>query len=294
MRVRESPQRVTSNLVDGASDAGLPKVRIDHVTKSFPRRQGGGEHLIIDRFSLDIAAGEFVSLIGPSGCGKSTMLEIVAGLQEATSGAILIDGREVKKPGPERAVVFQSYALFPWRTVLDNASLPLEIAGVPRAERRELARKRLVDVGLGEFTSYYPSQLSGGMRQRVALARAFVRDPDVLLMDEPFGALDAITRDLLQEQIGELHQVEQRTVLFVTHSVSEAIRLSNRIIVMSIAPAQIVGEFELGPRSGSTLADFVRREAACASVRDEIWGLLRQHGALDVVGAARSADGPPA
>jgi NitT/TauT family transport system ATP-binding protein len=264
-----------------AAVAATSKVRIEDVSKAFPRRDGTGDHVVIDGLSLDIGAGEFVSLIGPSGCGKSTLLEIVAGLQEATSGTVSIDDRVVRGPGPERAVVFQSYALFPWRTVLDNASLPLEIAGVPKAERRARAKERLAEVGLGDFASYYPSQLSGGMRQRVALARAFVRDPDVLLMDEPFGALDAITRDLLQEQLGVLHQVEQKTVLFVTHSVSEAIRLSNRIIVMSIAPAVIVGSFELGPRSGSTLSDFQDREATYASVRDEIWELLRAHGALD-------------
>lgn len=270
----------------GTASPAAAKVRIDDVTKVFPRRDGTGDLVVIDGLSLGIGAGEFVSLIGPSGCGKSTLLEIVAGLQQATSGTISIDGRAVRGPGPERAVVFQSYALFPWRTVLDNASLPLEIAGVPKADRRARARERLAEVGLADFAGYYPAQLSGGMRQRVALARAFVRDPDVLLMDEPFGALDAITRDLLQEQLGVLHQVEQKTVLFVTHSVSEAIRLSNRIIVMSIAPAVIVGNFELGPRNGSELSDFIDRESTYASVRDEIWDLLRAHGALDFARAA--------
>jgi NitT/TauT family transport system ATP-binding protein len=257
------------------------KLRIDHVAKAFPiAGRSGRSKTVLRDVCLDVAEGEFVSLIGPSGCGKSTLLEIIAGLQSATRGRVLVDGKEITGPGPDRAVVFQHYALFPWRTVIDNVAFPLEVAGVRKRERRELAEERLKAVGLATFGAYYPSQLSGGMRQRVALARAYVRDPQVLLMDEPFGALDAITRDLLQEQLSALHQVDRKTVIFVTHSVSEAIRLSNRIVVMGIAPADIVKVFDLGDQ-GTTAGEFAAREAALIHVRDEIWSLLREHGGME-------------
>jgi NitT/TauT family transport system ATP-binding protein len=257
------------------------KLRIDHVAKAFPiAGQGGRAKTVLRDVSLDVAEGEFISLIGPSGCGKSTLLEIVAGLQSATRGRVLVDGKEITGPGPDRAVVFQHYALFPWRTVIDNVAFPLEVAGVRKRERRERAEERLQAVGLATFGKYYPSQLSGGMRQRVALARAYVRDPQVLLMDEPFGALDAITRDLLQEQLSALHQVDRKTVIFVTHSVSEAIRLSNRIVVMGIAPADIVEVFDLGEQAAAG-GEFAAREAAFVHVRDAIWSLLREHGGLE-------------
>lgn len=263
------------------SSGDAVKVRVDRVSKHFAAVSGEGKvHVVLDELSLDIKPGEFVSLIGPSGCGKSTLLEIIAGLQASTSGDVLLDGRAITGPGPDRPVVFQEYALFPWRTVLDNVAFPLEVAKVRKTERYDQARARLEEVGLGSFADHYPSQLSGGMRQRAAIARALVRDPDVLLMDEPFGALDAITRELLQEQLRALHKLERKTIIFVTHSVPEAIRLSNRIIVMGIAPARLVGVFELAEQGEANQANFISRETAYADVRDAIWGLLREHGAI--------------
>ena len=257
-------------------------LQIDRVSKHFPVRDAAPK-IVFNDISLDIPAGSFVSLIGPSGCGKSTLLEIIAGLQAPTAGRVLIDGKPISGPGPDRAVVFQNYALFPWRNVLENVALPLEVAGTSRAERHRLAGDRLAEVGLSAFASYFPAQLSGGMRQRVALARAFVRDPDVLLMDEPFGALDAITRDVLQVQLGALHAQEGKTIVLVTHSVAEAIRLSDRIVVMGIAPARIVGVFNLGPREDSSIAAFTTREVQHAHLRDEIWDLLRDNGAMEAM-----------
>jgi NitT/TauT family transport system ATP-binding protein len=276
----------------GGAARGRTKVKIDAVSKRFPiRGQARREKVVLRNVDLEIGDGEFLTLIGPSGCGKTTLMEIVAGLQTASSGRVLIEGEEIRGPGPDRAVVFQHYALFPWRTVVDNVALPLEVARVGKSARREVARQRLNDVGLADFAEYYPAQLSGGMRQRVALARAFVRDPAVLLMDEPFGALDAITRDLLQEQLAGLHQAQRKTVIFVTHSVSEAIRLSNRIIVLGLAPADIVGEFDLGPHTGASASELTQRELRHANVRDEVWALLRAHGArLETAGSQRGVE----
>jgi NitT/TauT family transport system ATP-binding protein len=183
----------------------------------------------------------------------------------------------VDGPGADRATVFQSYALFPWRTVVDNVAFPLEVSGVGKAERRERAVAALRLVGLHKFDDHYPSQLSGGMRQRVAIARAFVRDPEILLMDEPFGATDALTRELLQDHLSKLHLQERKTIVFITHSVAEAIRLSDRVIVLGIAPGRIVGSFAL-PRGGDRPTDLAHREIEFAGVRDEVWQLLKRHG----------------
>jgi len=255
------------------------KLRIDHVAKAFPAAgQARRTKTVLRDVCLDVAEGEFVSLIGPSGCGKSTLLEIIAGLQSATRGRVLVDGKEITGPGPDRAVVFQHYALFPWRTVIDNVAFPLEVAGVRKRERRELAEERLKAVGLATFGAYYPSQLSGGMRQRVALARAYVRDPQVLLMDEPFGALDAITRDLLQEQLSALHQVDRKTVIFVTHSISEAVFLADRIVVFSPRPGRILEILDVPTPRPRKLDDYESAEFTEAVGR--ITDLLRGEGVL--------------
>lgn len=200
----------------------------------------------LDRIQLDIAQGEFVSLIGPSGCGKTTLLRVIADLEPITSGTVLVNGVTPHAARLARAYgyVFQAPALFPWRTVLGNVMLPLRIQGMPGAQAKEVARRHLAQVGLSQFETKYPWQLSGGMQQRVSIARALSFEPRILMMDEPFGALDEITRDKLNEQLQQLWLSEQRTVVFVTHSISEAVYLSTRIVVMSPRPGRIVKVIE--------------------------------------------------
>jgi NitT/TauT family transport system ATP-binding protein len=196
--------------------------------------------------SLDIAAGEFVSLIGPSGCGKTTLLRVIADLEQASSGQLLVNGMSSHDARLARAYgyVFQAPALFPWRTVLANVRLPLEIQGVPKERSRSIAMEQLARVGLAGFEGKYPWQLSGGMQQRVSIARALGFEPQLLMMDEPFGALDEITRDRLNEQLLRLWERERRTVVFVTHSIPEAVFLSSRIVIMSPRPGRIVEVIE--------------------------------------------------
>ncbi len=192
--------------------------------------------------SLTIEAGQFVALVGPSGCGKSTLLRMVAGLEATSGGQILLDGHPVTGPGPERVMLFQSPALYPWLTTLGNVTFVLGRRLADRAERERIARHYLREVGLGDFEAAYPAQLSGGMQQRVALARALAFGPEVLLMDEPFGALDAQTRSLMQELLLRVWQENRATVLFVTHDVDEAIFLADRVLVMSARPGRIVDD----------------------------------------------------
>ncbi|WP_086816071.1 ABC transporter ATP-binding protein, partial [Streptomyces cacaoi] len=193
------------------------KISFQDVVKSFPLKDT--EFTALDGVSLDIAEEEFVTVVGPSGCGKSTLLGMAAGLQEPTSGRVLVDGRQVTGPGPDRGVIFQQYALFPWLTVRQNVEFGLRLAGVPAAERHRRAGRAIALVGLDEFADALPKTLSGGMKQRCAIARAYAVDPQVLLMDEPFGALDALTRVQLQEQLLATWSRERRTVLFITHDV---------------------------------------------------------------------------
>jgi NitT/TauT family transport system ATP-binding protein len=193
----------------------------------------------LKNINLDIEENEFVCFIGPSGCGKTTLLRIIAGLEEASSGEILIEGQPIKGPGPERGMVFQEYSLFPWRTVLDNVAFGLELKGISKDERHEKARQYLKMVELERFEERYPHELSGGMKQRVAIARALVNDPIAILMDEPFGALDAQTRNIMQSELLRIWEEEKKTVVFVTHSVDEAIYLADRIVIMSARPGNI-------------------------------------------------------
>ena len=195
--------------------------------------------LALSGIDLEIRDGEFVSLLGPSGCGKSTLLKIMAGLLKASSGHITIDGVDVTGPGPERAMVFQDYALFPWMTVEANVEFGLEARGVPAEKRRTTSQELLRVVGLGEFAKKYPHHLSGGMKQRVSIARALAVEPQILLMDEPFGALDAQTRSVLQEELLRIWKLYKKTVVFVTHSIEEAVYLSDRIVVMTARPGRI-------------------------------------------------------
>lgn len=220
-----------------AGDSTAVKVKIDHVVKKFNSRNG--EMVALNGVSLDIKENEFVCVVGPSGCGKSTLLNIIAGLLEPTSGSVTVDNKEVHGPGPERGVVFQQYALFPWLTVLKNVQFGLKLKGKSEKEAREEAMKYLKMVDLEQFADSYPKELSGGMKQRVAIARAYAVNPQVLLMDEPFGALDAQTRTQLQTELLNTWEKEMKTCFFITHDVDEAIILAQRVVIMSARPGRI-------------------------------------------------------
>lgn len=193
----------------------------------------------IDCFDLEVAHGEFVCLLGPSGCGKTTVLRIVAGLESKSSGSVLVDGKEVVGPGSDRGMVFQEFALFPWRTVRRNVEFGLEVKHIPDVERAAISGRLIELVGLKGFADAYPRELSGGMKQRVAIARALANDPEVLLMDEPFGSLDAQTRNLMQKELLRIWSATRKTVLFVTHSVEEAVFLADKIVVMTARPGKV-------------------------------------------------------
>jgi ABC-type nitrate/sulfonate/bicarbonate transport system ATPase subunit len=195
--------------------------------------------LALQATDLDVAENDFITILGPSGCGKSTLLRIVAGLDRQTAGEVLLDGQRIEGPGADRGVVFQSYTLFPWLTVRDNVCFGLVERGLPRAQQLEIADAFLNKVGLRGFESHYSKQLSGGMQQRVAIARALANGPRMLLMDEPFGALDHQTRELMQELLLGIWEAERKTVLFVTHDIDEAVFMGNRVVVMSARPGRI-------------------------------------------------------
>lgn len=213
------------------------KVRIDNVKKTYEGRTG--EVVALNGVSLDILDNEFVTVVGPSGCGKSTLLNIIAGLLEATSGTVTCNGQVVTGTGPDRGVVFQQYALFPWLTVRKNVMFGLEMKGIKGKEAEEIADKYIKMVDLEKFKDHYPKELSGGMKQRVAIARAYAANPEVLLMDEPFGALDAQTRTQLQQELLDTWATERKTCFFITHDVDEAIILGQRVVIMSARPGRI-------------------------------------------------------
>jgi NitT/TauT family transport system ATP-binding protein len=246
-------QRIADVTNDGQQHnlrpGGIP-LRIDGVSKTFSGRMQAVEALL--PVNLEVAAGEFVCLLGPSGCGKSTLLSIIAGLESATTGAVWADGRQVHGPGTDRVLLFQEAALFPWLDVQQNVEFGLRQAGVPSRERVALAQHFIELVHLKGFERSYIHQLSGGMRQRVAIARALAIDPAVLLMDEPFGALDALTRDRLHAELEDIWANTHKTVLFVTHNVREAVALGDRVLVFSPRPGHLVREFRIDlprPRS---------------------------------------------
>lgn len=203
-------------------------------------RRGGSAVEALSGIDLDVADREFVAIVGPSGCGKSTLLKLVTGLRPPTGGSITLYGREVKGPRSDVGIVFQTPVLFPWRTVLDNVLLPADVLKLPRAEYTEKARALLELVGLGGFEKNYPQELSGGMQQRAAIARALVHDAPLLLMDEPFGALDAMTREGMNMELQRIWAASRKTVLFITHSIAEAVFLADRIVVMSPRPGRII------------------------------------------------------
>jgi NitT/TauT family transport system ATP-binding protein len=209
------------------------KISIQGVGKIF------GDNVALAKVDLDLAENSFTCLLGPSGCGKSTLLNMIAGFAKPSSGQILIDGKPVTGPGADRGVVFQEYALFPWRTALENVAFGPMLKRRGKAEQREIAMRHLAKVGLAGHEHKYPGDLSGGMKQRVAIARALANDPSVLLMDEPFGALDAQTREVLQEEMLRIWEQDRKTVVFVTHSISEAIFLADRVVVMGTRPGMV-------------------------------------------------------
>jgi NitT/TauT family transport system ATP-binding protein len=270
--------------MSGMADS-MPKIRFDRVSKVFPLQ--GTDFVALDEVSLDIADREFVTVVGPSGCGKSTMLNLAAGLQESTGGSVLVDGRAVKGISPERGVIFQQYALFPWLTVRQNVEFGLQIARVPAVERRETAEHFIELVGLSHFADALPKTLSGGMRQRCAIARAYAVNPSVLLMDEPFGALDALTRVQLQDQLLGAWSEEQRTVMFITHDVDEAVYLANRVVVMAARPGRIHEVIDVDlpyPRT-----EEMRLSAHFSEIRNRVWHAVYHQPTLEPADTSQGA-----
>lgn len=244
---------------------------IKGLNQSFPR-DDGSRLVVLEDLSLTVQDKEFVCILGSSGCGKTTLLRMIAGLDTAESGSVVLDGEEIRGPNPKVGMVFQEYSLFPWRTVIDNIAFGLEMRGMPKGERYRVAEEYLELVNLSQFHDSFPSELSGGMRQRVAVARALALDPVVLLMDEPFGALDAQTRNKLQIELLEIWEKTKKTVVFITHSVDEAVFLADRIIVMTPRPGRICQVFEIRlPRPRD------RTDREFAELRREVLDLINQH-----------------
>lgn len=252
-------------------------VEIQGVSKSFHKtvKENTTEIRALSDVSLSVRENEFVSIIGPSGCGKTTLLKMIDGLIPYDSGKIIINGKPVTAPGPDRAVVFQSFALLPWRTVLANVEFSLELRQLSKEERAKTARDYLQRVGLAEFENHYPHELSGGMQQRAGLARALAVNPAILLMDEPFGAVDAQTRQLLQEELLELWQRERKTVIFVTHSMDEAVYLSDRVVVMTPRPGKVAEILDV-PLPRPRVSEQVRRHAKFVDLTNYIWESLKR------------------
>ena len=264
----------------------MASIRFDGVERTF--RQGGKDFVALQDIRLDVDDREFVAIVGPSGCGKTTCLRMAAGLEHPSGGRVLVDSAEVRKPGPDRAVVFQAFALFPWKTVWDNIEFGLLSLGIDAAQRRRRIEHYIDLMGLSGYERAYPHQLSGGMQQRVAIARAYVLDPKVLLMDEPFGALDAQTRVVMQEELVRLARQHPRTVLFITHAVEEAVYLADRIAVMTRRPGRIreiidvktVRERERW--DAHTRIEDVMDLPSFVHLRTHVWKLLRDQQGADL------------
>jgi NitT/TauT family transport system ATP-binding protein len=255
------------------------KISFQQVRKEFVvRGEGGGpsdRFTALEDITFDVAPGEFLALVGPSGCGKSTLLDLLGGLTKPSSGRILLDGRPIEGPARDRGIVFQQYALFPWRTAAQNVEFGLDIAGLKARERRERALHYLELVGLSAFAERYPHELSGGMKQRVAIARSLAYDPEVLLMDEPIAALDAKTRETLQGELLRIWRTTGKTILFITHGIDEAVVLGQRVAVMTSRPGRIKQVVEI-PEALRSETEDVRSLPEFGPVRHEVWSLLRE------------------
>ncbi|MDR1063016.1 MAG: ABC transporter ATP-binding protein [Azoarcus sp.] len=252
------------------------KLSLQNVRKTFHSRHADEAFVALDDITLDVEDGEFMVVVGPSGCGKTTLLDLLAGLTRPTGGQILLDGKPIAGPSLDRGVVFQQYALFPWLTAQGNVEFGLEAKGVPAAERRETARRFLGLVGLAGFESHHPHELSGGMKQRVAIARSLAYDPEVLLMDEPFAALDAQTRETLQCELLRIWRVSGKTVVFITHGIDEAVFLGQRVAVMSSRPGRIERVIDIP--SEFKAGEDIRAHPEFGRLRHEIWRLLHEDG----------------
>lgn len=250
-----------------------PKLEIRDISKTY--RRGGDALPVLENFSLEVPELEFLVLLGPSGCGKSTLLRIVDGIESSDDGQIILDGKDVTgRTGDGRGMVFQSFELFPWRTTLENVAFGLEVNGVSKKQRLEAARECINLVGLTAFEGSYPHELSGGMQQRVGIARALAIKPSILLMDEPYGALDVQTRDLLQDELLSIWERERKTVIFVTHSIEEALYLADRIVVMSPRPGRIDKVIQVPferPRN-----EEIKTAPEFLDLRRDIWNTLKQ------------------
>jgi NitT/TauT family transport system ATP-binding protein len=252
------------------------KIEFVGVSKTFAVKTPSGveRFLALDDVSFSVGSGEFVVLVGPSGCGKSTLIDLLGGLSKPNSGQILLDGKAIEGPGLDRGIVFQQYALFPWRSALENVEFGLEAKGLSPKERREVARNHLELVGLSGFENRFPHELSGGMKQRVAIARSLAYDPEVLLMDEPFAALDAQTREGLQEELLGIWQKARTTILFITHGIDEAVYLGQRVIVMTSRPGRLKRIVDI-PSDFRERREDVRSLPEFGEIRHQIWTLLR-------------------
>jgi NitT/TauT family transport system ATP-binding protein len=254
-----------------AGDAGKIALEATGVRKTYTKDGRSLAVLELERFA--VRDGEFVTVIGPSGCGKSTLLHIMGGFIKAEAGAISVHGRRVNGPGPDRGMMFQEFALFPWKTVAGNVAWGLETQGLPKDKIEEIVTRHLEMIGLKDFRNHYPAELSGGMKQRVALARVLAFDPEVLLMDEPFGALDAQTRESMQEELTRLWERTGKTIVFVTHDIDEAVYLGDRVVVLTARPGRIREEVRIDLPRPRGLE--IKKSARCHEYRNHIWDLVR-------------------
>jgi len=265
----------------------VPKVSLQGISLSY-RCNDGSRLLALDDIHLKVGAGEFLCIVGPSGCGKSTLLHLIAGLQQASSGSILVDGKVVEGTGTDRILIFQELGLFPWLTVGQNVEFGMKMKAVSKAERKEKTEYYLRLVHLSQFKDSYTHQLSGGMRQRVALARALATEPDVLLMDEPFAALDAQTRDLLHDELERIWAATGRTIIFVTHNVREAVRLGDRVALMTFRPGRVKHQYLIDLPRPRVLEDITVAKSArliLDDLREEINKSLEEQYGLNEVSA---------
>jgi len=261
----------------------VPKLEARDVSLDYMQPRSGGRLRALDRVNLTVEDGEFVSIVGPSGCGKTTFLSVVDGLLPATSGRVLVDGVEVARPGPDRAVVFQDASLLPWRTALDNVGYGLECNGAGRRQAREHAEKFVALVGLQGFEHNYPYELSGGMQQRVNLARALAVDPEILLLDEPFAALDAQTRETMQQELLRIWNETRKTAVFITHDIVEAVYLADRVIVFTARPGRVKEILKVDIPRPRDLR--VKRDQRFLELETRIWESIREEAARDTLAA---------